>query len=30
STYRTRILYKLRLTTNADIIRYAVEHRLRP
>ncbi len=30
STYRSRILYKLRLTTNADIIRYAVEHRLRP
>lgn len=29
STYRSRILYKLRLTTNADIIRYAVEHRLR-
>ena len=29
STYRSRILYKLRLTTNAAIIRYAVEHRLR-
>ena len=29
STYRSRILYKLRLTSNADIIRYAVEHRLR-
>src|SRR3989475_8074380 len=29
STYRSRILYKLRLTTNADLIRYAVEYRLR-
>jgi len=29
STYRSRILFKLRLATNADIIRYAVEHRLR-
>lgn len=28
STYRRRILQKLRLTTNADLIRYAVENRL--
>ncbi|HEU5261532.1 MAG TPA: response regulator transcription factor [Gemmatimonadales bacterium] len=28
STYRSRVLHKLRLTTNADLIRYAVEHRL--
>ena len=28
STYRTRILEKLGLQSNADIIRYAVEHHL--
>ena len=28
NTYRSRILYKLRLTTNADLIRYVVENRL--
>jgi two-component system invasion response regulator UvrY len=27
-TYRSRVLQKLRLTTNADLIRYAVENRL--
>jgi two-component system, NarL family, invasion response regulator UvrY len=30
STYRSRILEKLKLNTNAAIIRYAVEHRLVP
>lgn len=28
STYRTRILQKLNLTTNADLTRYAIRHRL--
>jgi hypothetical protein len=28
STYRSRILGKLKLKGNADIIRYAIEHRL--
>ena len=28
STYRTRLLKKLRLTTTADVIRYAVQERL--
>lgn len=28
STYRTRILQKLRLRSNADLTRYALEHRL--
>jgi DNA-binding NarL/FixJ family response regulator len=28
NTYRSRILFKLRLTTNADLIRYVVENRL--
>ena len=28
STYRRRLLEKLRLRTNADLIRYAMEHRL--
>ena len=28
STYRTRLLEKLRLRTTADLIRYAIEHRL--
>jgi DNA-binding NarL/FixJ family response regulator len=28
STYRSRVLQKLHLTTNADLIRYAVENRL--
>ena len=28
STYRSRILDKLKLKGNADIIRYAIEHRL--
>jgi len=28
STYRTRILHKLHLDTNAGIIRYAIENRL--
>jgi two-component system, NarL family, invasion response regulator UvrY len=28
STYRTRVLKKLNLHTNADVIRYAIEHRL--
>jgi two-component system invasion response regulator UvrY len=28
STYRARILGKLRLRTNADLVRYALEHRL--
>ena len=28
STYRTRILRKLRLRTNADLVRYALEHAL--
>lgn len=30
STYRSRILSKLRLRTNADLVRYALEHRLVP
>ena len=30
STYRSRILSKLRLRTNADLVRYALEHRLAP
>lgn len=28
STYRTRILEKLNLTTNAELVRYCLEHRL--
>jgi len=28
STYRTRVLKKLNLTTNAELVRYAVAHRL--
>jgi two-component system, NarL family, invasion response regulator UvrY len=28
STYRTRILQKLNLATNADLTRYALRHRL--
>ena len=28
STYRTRILKKLRLTTNAELVRYAISHKL--
>jgi len=28
STYRTRILEKLKMTSNAEIIRYCIEHRL--
>ena len=28
STYRTRLLEKLRLGTTADLIRYAVDHQL--
>jgi DNA-binding NarL/FixJ family response regulator len=28
STYRTRILQKLRLKTNAELTRYALEHAL--
>jgi DNA-binding NarL/FixJ family response regulator len=28
STYRTRVLEKLALRTNADLVRYAIEHRL--
>jgi DNA-binding CsgD family transcriptional regulator len=28
STYRARILRKLRLRTNADLVRYALEHAL--
>lgn len=28
STYRTRILKKLKLETNADLVRYAIKHRL--
>lgn len=28
STYRSRILEKLKMTSNADIIRYCIEHRL--
>jgi two-component system, NarL family, invasion response regulator UvrY len=28
STYRTRVFRKMRLKTNADLIRYVVEHRL--
>jgi DNA-binding NarL/FixJ family response regulator len=30
STYRSRILSKLQLRTNADLVRYAMEHRLVP
>jgi len=28
STFRTRILRKMRLSSNADLIRYALEHEL--
>ena len=28
STYRTRVIEKMQLSTNADLIRYAIEHKL--
>ena len=28
STYRTRILKKLKLNTNAELVRYAISHKL--
>ncbi|HTO23447.1 MAG TPA: LuxR C-terminal-related transcriptional regulator [Spirochaetia bacterium] len=28
STYRSRILLKMNLSTNAQLIRYAIQHRL--
>jgi two-component system, NarL family, invasion response regulator UvrY len=28
STYRTRVLEKMNMKTNADLIRYALQHKL--
>jgi DNA-binding NarL/FixJ family response regulator len=30
STYRSRIMQKMRVTSNADIVRYVIEHGLEP
>jgi DNA-binding NarL/FixJ family response regulator len=30
STYRSRIMHKIQLTSNADIVRYVIEHGLEP